>query len=146
MRKFMACTLRGLHITGSDLFDEEAIVLDPDHCEMSGFQPMTFVDIFSKNRTAVISAYVIYGEPGSRCCIVNGAAARLFQIGDAVSVRSSIFLHENEILTFSPRLLTFDSDNRLTGRAIYQTSLTTDGRLALDVHRDSGYDDRDMEV
>ncbi|WP_352823408.1 aspartate 1-decarboxylase [Mesorhizobium sp. M0203] len=35
-----------------------------------------FVETWSKTSGARISTYVILGERGSRCCILNGAAAR----------------------------------------------------------------------
>ncbi|HEY9572870.1 MAG TPA: aspartate 1-decarboxylase, partial [Pusillimonas sp.] len=84
MRKVVRGKLHGIRVTGADLDYHGSITLDPDHCEAAGILPMEFVDIWNKNSGARISTYVIYGERGSRCCILNGAAARTCQRGDEV--------------------------------------------------------------
>src|SRR5690606_31511162 len=84
VRKVVRGKLHGIRVTGADLDYHGSITLDPDHCEAAGILPMEFVDIWNKNSGARLSTYVIYGERGSRCCILNGAAARTCQRGDEV--------------------------------------------------------------
>src|SRR5690606_5635380 len=79
VRKVVRGKLHGIRVTGADLNYHGSITLDPDHCEAAGILPMEFVDIWNKASGARISTYVIYGERGSRCCILNGAAARTCQ-------------------------------------------------------------------
>src|SRR3546814_2127259 len=86
VRKVVRGKLHGIRVTGADLDYHGSITLDPDHCEAAGILPMEFVDIWNKNSGARISTYVIYGERGSRCCILNGAAARTCQRGDEVII------------------------------------------------------------
>lgn len=71
MRKIVAGKLHGIHVTDANLNYHGSITLDPDHCEEAGILPMEFVEIWNKNSGARISTYVILGERGSRCCILN---------------------------------------------------------------------------
>ncbi len=123
MRKFVAGKLHGIHVTESNLNYHGSITLDPDHCEEAGILPMEFVEIWNKNSGARISTYVILGERGSRCCILNGAAARTCQEGDQIIICNSVYLDENKITTLNPKVLTFDSANNVVDRMSYSVSL-----------------------
>ncbi|MER9082767.1 aspartate 1-decarboxylase [Mesorhizobium sp. M0895] len=79
MRKIVAGKLHGIHVTEANLNYHGSITLDPDHCEEAGILPMDSWETWSKTSGARISTYVILGERGSRCCILNGAAARTCQ-------------------------------------------------------------------
>src|SRR4051794_9505627 len=85
--------------------------LDPEHCTEAGIYPLESVEIWNKHSGARLSTYVIYGEPGSRCCILNGAAARTCQVGDEVIIAASSFVQPQELYTLGPRVLTFRPDN-----------------------------------
>ena len=75
--------------------------------------PLEFVEIWNKNSGARISTYVILGERGSRCCIVNGAAARTCQRGDELIICNSIYLPDESIAGLSPAVVTLDEDNNI---------------------------------
>ena len=68
--------LHGLHVTGADLDYHGSITLDPDHCDAVGLLPMEFVEVWNKHSGARLQTYVIHGERGSRCCVLNGAAVK----------------------------------------------------------------------
>ena len=68
--------LHDLRVTDADLDYQGSITLDPEHCEAVGILPLEFVEIWNKNSGARITTYVIWGRRGSRCCVLNGAAAR----------------------------------------------------------------------
>src|ERR1700760_1661111 len=80
--KVIRAKLHGIRVTGADLNYHGSITLDPEHGQRAGLYPLEFVDIWNKNSGARLSTYVIYGAPGSRCCVLNGAAARTCQVGD----------------------------------------------------------------
>src|SRR5688500_10485600 len=104
MKKIVAAKLHGIFVTDANLNYHGSITLDPDHCEEVGIIPMEFVDIWNKQSGARISTYVIYGERGSRCCVLNGAAARTCQVGDQIIICSSSYLGEDRIKETSPRI------------------------------------------
>ena len=74
MIKVLRAKLHGIRVTSADLDYHGSITLDPEHCEAAGIYPLEFVDIWNKNSGARISTYVVFGDRGSRCCILNGAA------------------------------------------------------------------------
>lgn len=128
VRKVVRGKLHGIRVTGADLNYHGSITLDPDHCEAAGILPLEFVDIWNKHSGARISTYVIYGERGSRCCILNGAAARTCQKGDEVIICNSAYIQENELGTFAPVVLTFHEDNSVAETLSYRVSHDEQGR------------------
>jgi len=138
MRKIVAGKLHGITVTGADLNYHGSITLDPDHCEQAGILPLEFVEIWNRNSGARLSTYVILGERGSRCCVLNGAAARTCQPGDQVIICNSVYVPEGEIVTLRPRVLTFDADNHVTGRLTYEVTRTAEGDYRFAVRDESG--------
>lgn len=133
MRKLVAGKLHGIHVTGANLNYHGSITLDPDHCEEAGILPMEFVEIWNKNSGARISTYVILGERGSRCCILNGAAARTCQPGDQIIICNSVYLDESKITSLKPKVLTFDENNHVIDRLSYSVDVDPDGRYTFDI-------------
>ena len=133
MRKLVAGKLHGIYVTEANLNYHGSITLDPDHCEEAGILPMEFVEIWNKNSGARISTYVILGERGSRCCILNGAAARTCQPGDQVIICNSVYLDESRITSLKPTVLTFDEDNRVHDRLSYSVDVDPQGRYTFDI-------------
>jgi len=138
MRKVLAAKLHGIHITEANLHYHGSITLDPDQCHEAGILPMEFVEIWNKNSGARISTYVIFGERGSRCCVLNGAAARTCQVGDQIIVCSSTYVDETQVVRLIPTILTFDRNNHITERMTY--SVTRDGaeRYCFEIRGEAG--------
>jgi aspartate 1-decarboxylase len=113
MIKVIRAKLHGLRVTGADLHYHGSITLDPEHGALAGLYPCEFVEIWNKNSGARITTYVIYGEPGSRCCILNGAAARTCQVGDEIIIAASADVNPAELYDLKPRVLTFKADNEV---------------------------------
>lgn len=94
---------------------------------------MEFVDIWNKNSGARLSTYVIYGERGSKCCILNGAAARTCQRGDEVIICNSVYVTEREIEEIKPSILTFNPDNSINERLGYDVGRDEQNRLTFKI-------------
>ena len=105
--------LHGLRGTGADLHYHGSITLDPEHCDQAGLYPTEFVDVWNKNTGARLSTYVIFGEAGSRCCILNGAAARTCQVGDELIIAASGNVAPKDLYDLSPKIVTFMPDNEV---------------------------------
>jgi aspartate 1-decarboxylase len=138
MRKVVGGKLHGIRVTESNLDYHGSITLDPEHCEAAGILPLEFVEIWNKYSGARISTYVILGERGSRCCIVNGAAARTCQRGDELIVCSSIYLPENKVSGLSPSVVTLDEDNNIVEALRYSVTLDSAGRYHFAIFDESG--------
>lgn len=138
MRKLVAGKLHGIHVTDANLNYHGSITLDPEHCEEAGILPMEFVEIWNKNSGARISTYVILGEGGSRCCILNGAAARTCQPGDQIIICNSVYLDDSQLISLKPRILTFDVDNNVTSRLTYSVRFDDESRYKFDILNECG--------
>lgn len=136
MRKIVAGKLHGICVTEANLDYHGSITLDPDHCEAAGFLPMEFVETWNKNSGARISTYVILGERRSRCCILNGAAARTCQPGDPLIICNSVYVEQAELT--APRVLTFVRDNRIGERLTYSAERNADGGYSFSVLDEAG--------
>jgi aspartate 1-decarboxylase len=124
--------LHGLRVTGAALDYHGSITLDPDHCEAVGIVPMEFVDIWNKHSGARLSTYVILGQRGSRCCILNGAAARTCQIGDSVIICASAMLPLSEAHLPRPRVAVFDDENKISDLLEYRVGRDAAGATTFD--------------
>ena len=114
MIKVLRAKMHGIKITGSDLDYHGSITLDPEQCKIAGFYPLEFVDIWNKNSGHRLSTYVIFGKAGSRCCILNGAAARTCQKGDEIIIAASQYINNpNELLMVKAKILTFKGENEI---------------------------------
>ena len=122
MIQIVRAKMHGLRVTGADLDYHGSITLDPELCARVGFYPLEFVDIWNKNSGARLSTYVIYGEAGSRCCILNGAAARTCQKGDEVIIAASASIDPKDLCNSAPRVLTFTEGNEILEELEYKVS------------------------
>lgn len=113
MVKVIGAKLHGLRVTGADLHYHGSITLDPEHCTLAGLYPCEFVEIWNKNSGARLTTYVIYGAPGSRCCILNGAAARTCQVGDELIIAAARDVQPKELYDLKPAVLTFTPNNEV---------------------------------
>jgi len=112
--------LHGIRVTGADLNYHGSITLDPEHCREAGIYPLEFVEIWNKATAARITTYVIFGEAGSRCCILNGAAARTCHAGDELIIAASDYIEPGKLATMKPRVLTFTPENAIDERLSYR--------------------------
>jgi len=138
MRKVVGGKLHGIRVTEANLEYHGSITLDPEHCEAAGILPLEFVEIWNKNSGARISTYVILGQRGSRCCILNGAAARTCQPGDELIICSSIYMDGAGIVDLSPVILTFDSANNVIERLRYSVRQDEAGRYQFAILNEEG--------
>ncbi|WP_448191949.1 aspartate 1-decarboxylase [Azospirillum sp. sgz301742] len=129
MIKVIRAKFHGIRVTDANLNYQGSITLDPEQCESIGIMPLEFVEIWNKNSGARISTYVIYGERGSRACVLNGSAARTCQIGDEIIIAASWYCQPTEIASLKPRVLTFHPDNRVDKVLCYDVTDHANGRF-----------------
>lgn len=120
MIQVVRAKLHGIRVTGAELDYHGSITLDPDQCTQAGIRPLEFVDIFNKANGARFYTYVIYGEPGARECVLNGAAARNCQKGDQLIICASAFVQETDLLAMRPKVLTFGAGNEVEDLIHYE--------------------------
>ncbi len=142
MIKIVRAKLHGIRVTGSELDYHGSITLDPAHCALAGIYPLEFVQVWNKSSGARIETYVIFGEPGSRCCILNGAAARTCQKGDEVIICASEYITSpRELPEKTPKVLTFNPDNSVAEVLEYTVSADPKGEFAFAVREVTGWNE-----
>ena len=134
MIRVVRAKLHGIRVTGADLNYHGSITLDPEQCRQAGIYPLEFVEIWNKATAARISTYVIFGEAGSRCCILNGAAARTCHPGDEVIIAASDYINPRDLPDLHPRVLTFKADNEVDEVLEYRVG-ETDGFFDFHIDR-----------
>jgi len=98
-----------LHYTGS-------ISVPEDLMQAADILEYEQVQVVNINNGARFETYVIRAEAGSRNITLNGAAARLAQIGDRIIIMSYVDLERQEIATHRPRILVLDENNTIVNR------------------------------
>ena len=104
-------------VTQCDLHYEGSISIDKDFLEATGILPNEQVDVLNINTGARFTTYAIEAAAGSRIIGINGAAARLAQIGDLVIIISYAQMSEAEARAHRPVVLQLDAKNRVLEKA-----------------------------
>lgn len=125
--KFLRAKLHGIFVTDSNLNYHGSITLDPEQCRLAGIYPLEFVEIWNKNNGSRISTYVILGEPNSRCCVLNGSAARSCQQGDELIIAAFHYAKQVDTMGFNPKVLMFNHKNEISKVMEYVVSSDNKG-------------------
>jgi aspartate 1-decarboxylase len=119
MIRVIRAKFHGIRVTAADLNYHGSITLDPEQCAEGGIYPLEFVEIWNKQSGSRLSTYVVFGQWGSRCCILNGAAARTCQVGDELIIAASAYVNPDDLSQVRPKVITFKSDNSISERLLY---------------------------
>jgi len=106
--------LHCVHVTEANLNYMGSITIDEDLMDAANLIAGEKVHIVNNNNGARFVTYIIKGERGSGCICLNGAAARLVQVGDVVIIMSYAQMDFEEAETFKPTVVFPDvATNRL---------------------------------
>jgi aspartate 1-decarboxylase len=100
-------------VTDADVNYEGSITIDPVLMEAADILPFEQVDVVNINNGARLTTYTIEGDRGSRELAINGAAARLVNIGDIVIVISYQEMEDEAARSHQPRLVYVDGENTI---------------------------------
>lgn len=100
-------------VTDADLHYVGSITIDPDLLEAADIREFEQVAVVDIDNGARFETYTIAGERGSGEIKVNGAAARLVHTGDLVIVISYASYSDEEMESYSPRVVHVDRSNRI---------------------------------
>ncbi len=92
-------------VTQAELNYVGSITIDEDLIEAANIIPNEKVQIVNNNNGARFETYVIKGERGSGIICLNGATARLAQVGDVVIIMSYAYMETEEARTYQPILI-----------------------------------------
>lgn len=112
-------------VTGAEVDYVGSITIDPELFEAAGmveYEKVQIADVETGNR---LETYIIAGEPGKGEICLNGAAAKLVNVGDHVIIMSYASLTPEEAKTQKPLVVFVNEKNQLTRLTHYEKS----GRL-----------------
>ena len=100
-------------VTEADLHYEGSITVDPVLLQESGILEYEQVDVLNITNGERFTTYTISGEANDGKICINGAAARLAQVGDMVIICAYVRMEEQEAKNFKPKIVLVDSDNKI---------------------------------
>ena len=111
LSKFLKCKIHLARITGKNLFYEGSLSLDTNLMELAGLKPFEAVWIYNLENGERFETYLIPGKKGE--VALNGASARLGEVGDRIIIASYVWLSEEETKGFKVKLLYLDEKNEV---------------------------------
>ncbi|NPA39419.1 MAG: aspartate 1-decarboxylase [Thermodesulfobacteria bacterium] len=110
-RKFLRAKVHTAKITDKNLNYEGSLGLDKKIMESAGLKPFEAVWIYNLSNGKRFETYLIEGKDGEVC--LNGAAARLGEVGDRIIVVSFAWINEEEIENFEGKIVFLNEDNTI---------------------------------
>jgi aspartate 1-decarboxylase len=117
--------LHQMVVTEANLMYEGSITIDHDLLDQAQLLPYEKVQVLNITNGQRLETYTIPGERGSRVCCLNGAAARLTQIGDRIIVIAYAEMTPEEAQTHKPRVVVVDEQNNPKTVLNYSESATS---------------------
>lgn len=105
--------IHGATVTETRLDYEGSITIDKKLMQEVDILPGERLEILNLNNGARFSTYAMAGEPDSGKICVNGAAARLTEIGDKLIILSYGVFSEDEAKKLKKRIVFVDGNNRI---------------------------------
>ncbi|UWG97745.1 aspartate 1-decarboxylase [Dehalobacter sp. DCM] len=110
-REMMKSKIHKARVTEANLNYVGSITIDKILMEQADFLENEKVQVVNLNNGARLETYVIPGEPNSGMICLNGAAARLVQVGDQVIIISYALFSDQEIKEYTPKIVFVDHNN-----------------------------------
>ncbi len=99
-------------VTGTELYYEGSLTLDPRLMEAAGMLPHERVQVVNLNNGARFETYLITSrQRGGGEVILNGPAARLGYVGDEVIILTYAAMDVESAASHLPAVVQVDSDN-----------------------------------
>jgi aspartate 1-decarboxylase len=109
-REMFHAKLHRATVTGADLDYEGSVTVGPELLETAGIKEHERVQIVNVSNGERLETYTIEGEEGELC--LNGAAARLAEVGDTVIVIAYATYDEGD--EPDPTVVHLDDENNVT--------------------------------
>jgi aspartate 1-decarboxylase len=109
-RRMMNGKIHRARVTDADLNYVGSISIDPILMKAADIVPNEQVAVYNLMNGSRLETYAIEGNDGQIC--LNGAAARLAQVGDLVIIVTYVDLDDAELDGHQPTVVVVDEDNR----------------------------------
>jgi aspartate 1-decarboxylase len=112
-RKMLNGKIHRARVTDADLNYVGSISIDPLLLKSADILVNEQVAVYNLMNGERFETYAIEGSTGQVC--LNGAAARLAQIGDLVIIATFVDVEADELAAHEPKVVVVDTNNRPTG-------------------------------
>ena len=112
-REMLRAKVHRITVTECDVEYEGSLTLDLNLMEACGMVAFERIDVYDVDNASRFSTYLIEGARGSGACCVNGAAAKLVEVGHKVIIAAYAAVDERDIATHVPKIVLVDDANRL---------------------------------
>ena len=113
LRKMMTSKIHRATVTRCDPDYVGSITIDADLLVAAGMRPNEAVWVLDIDNAARFETYIIRGEPCSGKIEVNGAAAKLTEVGHKVIILTYGLLNEQEVEGHEANVVICDENNRV---------------------------------
>ena len=114
MRTMLKSKIHRATVTEANVDYEGSITIDSRLIEAANLLPYEQVHVLDINNGTRLVTYVIEGERDSGVICMNGAAARLINVGDLVIVLGYDLVEEAEARSLQPSLVYVNELNQIT--------------------------------
>jgi aspartate 1-decarboxylase len=112
-RTFLFAKIHRATVTAANVHYVGSITIDSDLLAATGIRPYERVQVVDVDNGERLETYVIAGPAGSGAIELNGAAARLVQVGDKIIIMAYAQVQEPVADDWSPVVLIMDENNRV---------------------------------
>lgn len=113
IRELLKSKIHRAKVTQAELHYVGSITIDEDLMDAANLMEYEKVHIANINNGERFETYVIKGARGTGTICLNGATARLAQVGDLIIIMCYAQFSEAEQVNFKPALVFPDDNNRL---------------------------------
>jgi aspartate 1-decarboxylase len=114
LRYMLLSKIHRAKVTSADLNYEGSITIDQTLMEAAGILHYERVQILNISNGARAETYAIQGKKDSGEIVMNGAIARMTQIGDLIIILSYGFVEEEKAKKLRARIVHVDPNNKIT--------------------------------
>ena len=123
LTRLLKAKLHHATVTWTDVNYHGSITIDTDLLRATGLLPNEAVVVADCENGNRFTTYVIPGEAGSGVIGINGAAARLTQVGHRVIVMAFVLATPQEVASHHARVVICDKNNRALETVDHPTKL-----------------------
>ena len=112
-RQLLRAKIHRIAVTECDVEYEGSLTLDSELMQAADLVPFERIEVYDVTNGSRFATYVIEGEPASRVCCVNGAAARLVEKGDRLILAAYAAIDEGELRDHRPKVVVIGDENEI---------------------------------
>jgi aspartate 1-decarboxylase len=106
--------IHGAPVTDANFKYTGSITIDKKLLEEANVLPWERVQVVNINNGSRIETYVMEGKTGQGTICMNGAAARLAQVGDKVIILSYSLIDEKDLKGYKAKIVFVDDKNQIS--------------------------------